>query len=83
MGSHWKISEAEAANLETSIDQLLKALRQLDEGHEQRWPEVERLKAETHVMMEQIRTTLNVERLHKSWRACLLSPRKSTGTTKR
>ncbi len=62
MGSHWKISEAEAANLETSIDQLLKALRQLDEGHEQRWPEVERLKAETHVMMEQIRTTLNVEK---------------------
>jgi hypothetical protein len=41
---------------------LLKALRQLDEGHEKRWPEVERLKAETHVMMEQIRTTLNVEK---------------------
>jgi hypothetical protein len=57
-----EISEAEAANLESSIDQLLKALRQLDEGHEQRWPEVERLKAETHVMMEQIGATLNVEK---------------------
>jgi glutamate mutase epsilon subunit len=57
-----EISEAEAANLESSIDQLLKALRQLDEGHEQRWPEVERLKAETHVIMEQIRATLNVEK---------------------
>lgn len=57
-----EISEAEAANLESSIDQLLKGLRQLDEGHEQRWLEVERLKAETHLMMEQIRTTLNVER---------------------
>lgn len=57
-----EISEAEAANLESSIDQLLKALRQLDEGHEQRWPEVQRLKAETHVMMEQIGATLNVEK---------------------
>ena len=57
-----EISEAEAANLESSIDLLLKALRQLDEGHEQRWPEVDQLKADTHVMMEQIRATLNVEK---------------------
>lgn len=57
-----EISEAEAANLESSIDQLLNALRQLDEGHEQRWKEVERLKAERHAMMEQIKATLNVEK---------------------
>ena len=56
-----EISEAEAANLELSMDELLKALRRLDEGHEQRWKEVDHLKAETHMMMEQIRATLNVE----------------------
>jgi hypothetical protein len=57
-----EIPEAEAANLESALDQLLQALKRLDEGHEQRWEEVGRLKAETHVLMEQIRAGLNVEK---------------------
>lgn len=57
-----EISEAEAASLESSLDELLKALRRLDEGHEQRWNEIDNLRAETHVMMDQIKATLNVEK---------------------
>jgi hypothetical protein len=57
-----EISEAEAANLETSLDELLRALRRLDEEHEQRWEQIGYLRAETHVMMEQIQATLNVEK---------------------
>lgn len=57
-----EISETEAANLESSLDELLKALRRLDEGHEQRWKEIGDLRAETHVMMDQIKATLNVEK---------------------
>jgi hypothetical protein len=57
-----EISEAEAASLESSLDELLIALRRLDEGHEQRWNEIDHLRAETHVMMDQIKATLNVEK---------------------
>lgn len=57
-----EIPEAEAANLESALDQLLNALRQLDEEHQARWEEIDRLKAETHLMMEEIRAGLNVEK---------------------
>lgn len=57
-----EISEAEAASLESSLDELLKALRRLDEGYEQRWNEIDHLRVETHVMMDQIKATLNVEK---------------------
>jgi len=57
-----EIPEAEAANLETALDQLLNALRRLDGEHQARWEEIDRLKAETHLMMEQIRAALNVEK---------------------
>ena len=55
-----EISEAEAASLESSLDELLKALRRLDDEHPQRWNEIDSLRAETHVMMDQIKATLNV-----------------------
>jgi hypothetical protein len=57
-----EIPEAEVANLETALDQLLSALRRLDDEHQARWEEVDRLKAETHLMMEQIRAALTVDR---------------------
>jgi hypothetical protein len=51
-----EIPEAEAANLESALDQLLNALTRLDEEHQARWEEIDRLKAETHFVMEQIRS---------------------------
>jgi hypothetical protein len=57
-----EISEAEAASLESSLDELLKALRRLDEESEQRWSEIDHLRAETHLMMDQIKATLDVEK---------------------
>ncbi|MCI0485794.1 MAG: hypothetical protein L0229_04250 [Blastocatellia bacterium] len=57
-----EIPETEAANIESALDELLKALRRLDEEHEQRWEKVSRLRAETQVMMEQIETQLHVEK---------------------
>lgn len=57
-----EISEVEAASLESSLDQLLKALRRLDEEHDDRWKEIDHLKTETHWMMSQIKATLNVEK---------------------
>lgn len=56
-----EIPEEEAASLELALDDLLKALRRLDEEHDQRWEKINRLKAETQVMMQQIRSQLNVE----------------------
>ena len=52
------IPEVEAANIESALDNLLTALRRLDEEHEPRWEEIERLKAETHLMMDQLSTTM-------------------------
>ena len=57
-----EIPEGEAANLESSLDELLKALRRLDEGHEQGWKRIGHLRAETHVMMDQIKAAFNVEK---------------------
>lgn len=56
-----EIPEEEAASLELALDDLLKALRRLDEEHDQRWEKINRLKTETQVMMQQIRSQLNVE----------------------
>ena len=57
-----EISEVEAASLESSLDQLIAALRRLDEGHDERWKEIDHLKSETHWMMSQIKATLNMEK---------------------
>jgi hypothetical protein len=56
-----EIPEAEAASLELALDDLLNALRRLDEEHDQRWEKINRLKAETQAMMQQIRSQLDVE----------------------
>lgn len=55
-----EIQESDAAQLETALDNLLTVLRRLDAEGDERWQEINRLKAETHVMMEQINRTLNV-----------------------
>ena len=57
-----EIPESEAANFESMVDRLPGALRHLDEEHDQRWEQIERLKAETHLMLEQIKAGLNVEK---------------------
>jgi hypothetical protein len=54
-----EIPEAEAANLECALDQLLNALRRLDEEHQARWEEIDRLKAETRLIMEQVSAGLS------------------------
>jgi chromosome segregation ATPase len=56
-----EIPETEAADLELALDDLLKALRRLDDEHDERWERISRLKAETHAMMQQIRSQLHVE----------------------
>jgi len=79
-----EISEAEAANLESALDQLLNALRRLDEEHQARWEEIDRLKTETHLMMRQIAGRTECGRnFMTSCRDCLVLPKRSTGTTRR
>ncbi|HJZ69023.1 MAG TPA: hypothetical protein VKF81_12940 [Blastocatellia bacterium] len=57
-----EIPEKEAASLETALDQALSALRWLDdEETRERDERISRLRAETHVLMEQIRKDLHVE----------------------
>ena len=57
-----EIPETEARSLEAALDQALIALRQLDadtnNGREER---IALLRAETHVLMDQIRAMLHVE----------------------
>jgi hypothetical protein len=57
-----EIPEAEAASLESALDRALAALRNANgEASEEREERVSRLRAETHVLMEQIRAELHVE----------------------
>jgi hypothetical protein len=57
-----EIPEAEASSLESALDNALEALRHMDdEAAEERDEKITRLRAETHVLMEQIRTELHVE----------------------
>jgi len=57
-----EIPEKEASSLETALDQALAALRSIDdEESRERDERVMRLRAETHVLMEQIRKELHVE----------------------
>jgi hypothetical protein len=57
-----EIPEAEASSLESALDNALEALRHMDdEAAEERDEKMTRLRAETHVLMEQIRTELHVE----------------------
>jgi hypothetical protein len=58
----FEIPEAEASSLESALDRALVALRNTNsEATEEREEKISRLRAETHVLMEQIRTELHVE----------------------
>ena len=53
------LPEAEAVSLEAALDRALAALRRLDtESDEGRGERIARLRAETHVLLEQIRSEL-------------------------
>jgi hypothetical protein len=57
-----EIPEADVSSLEAAIEQALEALRHMDdEANEEREERITRLRAETHVLMEQIRAELYVE----------------------
>jgi hypothetical protein len=57
-----EIPESEARTLEAAIDEALAALRSLEsEGENERQDRIDRLRAETHVLMDQIRAELHVE----------------------
>lgn len=57
-----EIPEAEASSLESALDRALSALRNVNsEVTDEREERISRLRAETHVLMEQIRTELHVE----------------------
>jgi len=57
-----EIPEAEASSLEAALDRALAALRNTNNAAcEEREEKISRLRAETHVLMEQIRTALHVE----------------------
>lgn len=57
-----EIPETEAVSIESALDEALVALRQMeaDTGAE-REDRVMRLRAETHVLLEQIRAQMHVE----------------------
>lgn len=57
-----EIPEKEASSLESVLDEALTALRGIDdEESREREERIVRLRAETHVLMEQIRKELHVE----------------------
>lgn len=57
-----EIPEQEASSLESALDAALAALRVMDaEESHAREDRIVRLRAETHVLMEQIRRELHVE----------------------
>jgi len=58
-----EIPEAEASTLESALDRALSALRNTNsELTDEREERISRLRAETHVLMEQIRSELHVEK---------------------
>jgi hypothetical protein len=57
-----EIPEAEVLTLESALDRALSALRNTNsELTDERAERISRLRAETHVLMEQIRSELHVE----------------------
>ena len=57
-----EISEKDVSSLEAALDEALAALRSMDtEESGEREERIMRLRAETHVLMEQIRKELHVE----------------------
>lgn len=57
-----EIPEAEVSSLESALDRALAALRNANgEAAEEREERLARLRAETHVLMKQIRAELHVE----------------------
>lgn len=58
-----EIPEAEASTLESALDRALSVLRNTNsELTDEREERISRLRAETHVLMEQIRSELHVEK---------------------
>lgn len=57
-----EMTEREAATLETALDDLLAALKRLDEENDPTAERIKKLKAETHLLMEQIRNAFDVEK---------------------
>ena len=78
-----EIPEAEAANLEAGLDELLSELRKLDQQPDPTWEVIDRLKAETHLMIQQIRATLNVEKLYEVLKRLFVLTQTSRETEKR
>ena len=56
-----EIPESEATSLEAALDAALLTLRRLDEEFDARDQRMTRLRAETHVLMDQIRAEMHVE----------------------
>lgn len=57
-----EIGEKEVSSFEAALDKALEALRSIDDDESRERDErVVRLRAETHVLMEQIRQELHVE----------------------
>jgi hypothetical protein len=57
-----EMTEREAATLESALDDLLAALKRLDEENDPTAERIRMLKAETHLLMQQIRGSLDVEK---------------------
>jgi hypothetical protein len=58
-----EIPEAEASTLESALDRALSALRNTNsEPTDEREERISRLRAETHVLMEQIRSEIHLEK---------------------
>jgi hypothetical protein len=53
-----EIPAAEAAHLEAALDELLGELRKLDQQPDATWETINRLKAETRVIIDQLKATL-------------------------
>ena len=55
------IPEKEASSLEAALDKALTALREIDDESREREERIVCLRAETHVLMKEIRKELHVE----------------------
>jgi hypothetical protein len=50
-----EIPEAESARFASAIEKLATALRQIEQDDEPRWQEIDQLRAETNVLLKQIK----------------------------
>jgi hypothetical protein len=56
-----EIPEAESARFTSMIEKLAAALQQIESDDKPRWQEMGRLRAETNVLLKQIKEMMNVE----------------------